>query len=212
MNKKRLTLGITFTVLMAATLSVTLLNNTTFKVLAQNGQPQNYVASIDKDNRLKPGTNAGRFGFKLHGSEEYGFFHASSPEWININPTGEYSDYAFSWTNTDGSSKYFEIKLAERPETSYYQETIDGKSRYLRGFPGANKITTVFYNPNKLSFDESEPYSGWSCERTYDDDTQLTTDVATLTASQQPDDNHLAWCLREQGSIYIKSITIEYTC
>lgn len=212
MNKKRLTLGITFTVLMAAALSVTLLNNTTFKVLAQNGQPQNYVASIDKDNRLKPGTSDGWFGFKLHGSEEYGCFYASHAEWININPTGEYSDYAFSWTNTDGSDYYFEIDLSELPETSYYKETIDGKSRYLRGFPGANKITTVFYNPNKLSFDKSKPSSGWNCERTNDDDTQLTTDVATLTASEQPSNNSLTWCLREQGSIYIKSITIEYTC
>lgn len=214
MNKKTLLIGLTTCSLMIATLTVAVSNQRPIDTFAENNPSSNYTAVIDKDNRLKPGTSSGWFGIQLHGSEEYGFFNVSAPSWININPTDEYSDYAFSWENSDGSSKFFSVDLYELPESSYYTERIDGKDRYLRGFPGAYRITTVFYNPGNITFDDSEPLNeaGWGFERTYDEGTKLTTDVTTWVGPEKPDKNQMVWCSRQEGTIYIKSITIEYTC
>lgn len=212
MNKKTVLIGITAGALMVTTLATAFGDRKNVETFAENNQQGTYTAVIDSSNRLKTTSNSSRFVFKLHGGSEYGYMYASSPTRLNINPTDKYSDYAFSWENTDGTDKYFEIFLEEFEETNYYKVDVDGKTHFLRGFPGAFRITTVFSNPNEISFDLSNPYYGWVCSRSTDEKTGLTTDVATIDASVQPSNNHLDWCSRQAGSIYIKSITIEYTC
>lgn len=212
MNKKTVLIGITAGALMITTLATAFGDRKNIATFAENNPQGTYTAVIDSSNRLKATSSEGRFVFKLHGGSEYGYMYVSSPTWLNINPTGKYSDYAFSWENTDGTSKYFEIFLRELAESSFYTFNVDGKNCFARGFPGAFRITTVFSNPNKISVDESNPYAGWKCSRSTDEETGLTTDVATINVSVQPSDNHIDWCSREAGTIYIKSITIEYTC
>ena len=212
MNTKTVLIGIAAGSLMVITLAAAFGDRKNVGTFANNNPQGTYTAVIDSSNRLKETSNSNRFAFNLHGGSEYSYMNVSSPTWLNINPTGDYSDYAFSWENTDGTSKYFQIYLKEFEESSYYTIDVEGKNYYARGFPGAFRITTVFSNPNKIRVDQSNPHAGWVCSRSTDEKTGLTTDIATINVSVQPSDNYLAWSSREIGTIYIKSITIEYTC
>ena len=113
-------------------------------VLADPVAPGDYVAVINSENRIKndgTGHNAMN-GFRLHGGEEYGQFSVSNMGKIDLNEEG----YGFSITMTD--SFYFGIKTSALPNDDkaahYWDVTLDGKTRRLRGFPGAYKIEIIY--------------------------------------------------------------------
>ena len=116
-------------------------------VLADPVVPGNYVAVINSENRIKHDENdssshAAMNGFRLHGGEEYGQFSVSNMGKIDLNE----ESCGFSITMTD--SFYFGIKTSALPNDSkpayYWDVKLDGKTRRLRGFPGAYKIEIIY--------------------------------------------------------------------
>lgn len=211
MNKKTvLLLGLTATTTMAA-VGVALLGDKEVnqRAFAQDVEPGRYVAVIDANNRIKTTSDSDRYGFRLHNGEEYGLFYTQVGERLDISPTGAYSDYAFAWDNPDGTSKYCEIFFRDFGNSRSYE--IDGKVRALRGFPGIKKVTTVYKNPSNIRVDNTRPSSAWGLTTETDEKTGLITEVTTAPANLGTTDG-ITWCSREVGTIYIKSITIEYTC
>ncbi len=211
MNKKTvLLLGLTATTTMAA-VGVALLGDKEVnqRAFAQDAEPGRYVAVIDANNRLRPTGDTDRYGFRLHNGEEYGYFYSSDGERLDINPTGAYSDYAFAWDNPDGTSKYCEIFFRDFGNTRTYE--IDGKVRALRGFPGIKKVTTVYLNPSNIRVDDTRPTTAWGFTTETDEKTGLITEIATAPENLGTID-YTTWTTRSVGTIYIKSITIEYTC
>ena len=211
MNKKTvLLLGLTATTTMAA-VGVALLSDKEVnqRAFAQDPEPGTYVAVIDANNRLKTTGDVDRYGFRLHNGEEYGYLYSSEGERLDINPTGVYSDYAFAWNNPDGQPKYCQIFFRNLGDTRTYE--VDGKDRALRGFPGIKKVTTVYINPSNIKVDDTQPTSAWGYTTETDEETGLITEIATAPANIGAVDYTL-WCTRSVGTIYIKSITIEYTC
>ena len=212
MSKKVVLLGLTACEVMAASIATIFVTKANVPARAESETPSNYVAEISKANNLISYGILNSRAFRLHGGDEYGYFYMSATAvengWFDPSPSGDYSDYAFSWTNKNGNSYFFEILLYDNGTSN--RERINGEYHYLRGFPGAYRITTVYsLSSSPLNFDPCRPNSSWDCTKTIEGN--LITEVAT----KKPDsasDNYMNWCLREEGTVYIKSITIEYTC
>ena len=212
MKSKRVLIGLSVGALMASVAATIFAGNADVRTYAEPIEPGNYSAEISSSNRLKTTSDSGWYGIRLHGGQEYGFFYVSDVSWLDLNPTGEYSDYAFSWTKPGPEgNRYFEITLGALEESSYYRTTIDGKQHYVRGFPGAYRITTV-YSESSSNLDVRVcPSSGWTLK-------SKTTEGNLITAvaeKNNDDDNYskkMTWTLWDEGTIYIKSITIDYTC
>ena len=140
MNKRVLLLGITTLALCASTVAVFGTPNSIAKLfaIAEPASSQEYVATIDKNNRLIKVDDDGRYAFRLHGGSEYGYFYApdaySNPRFLDL--TTEVG--AFKWTRSDSSSKYFQFPL----QTETVSRTIDGVKKELRGFPNAYRVET----------------------------------------------------------------------
>ena len=211
MSKKVVLLGLTACEVMAASIATVFVSKDNTQAFAGENTPSTYTATIDKDNRLVAYGMSDSFAFRLHDSEEYGYFVTSAPAWLDRNPTGDYADYAFSWNNTDGSTYYFEIQLKDRGEN--YPETVEGKSRFLRGFPGATKITTIYSKSvDTLQINRAYPGTGWtqSAEESIGDN--LYKIVATKKSGQTEYSQLMSWSTKSIGTLYVKSITIEYMC
>ena len=210
MRKKTLLIGITSSILMVASLSAALINNRSFEVFAQGNTPNHYTAVIDSSNRLKATDQSDRYAFQLHGNDEYGCFYLAS-YWFEINPKGKYSDYIMSWTKpSDTNASYFQIFVCDRGEELPNLYEVDGKEYYLRGFPGAYKVTTVYSlsDPN-LDVQLRGNVGGWQqTSRVVDGD--LITEVTEKESGSSS--SRFDWILWDTGTIYIKSIKIEYTC
>ena len=190
---------------MVTTLATAFGDRKNIATFAKNNPQGNYTVVIDSSNRLKMSDQSNICGFRLHGGEEYGYFNINQVNRINLNPTDDYSDYAFSFTNPDGQSYYLQICLYE---LTNHKRIVDGKERNLRGFPGAYRITTVYKNPDDISTYDFCPRVGWSYSKSKPDAEGLITAVATKNEQY----NYMNWTTDEVGTIYIKSITIEYTC
>lgn len=212
MNKTTTTLfGLAICEAIAASFGILLSCRGNMQVFAGASTPSSYTATIDKDNRLLAYGMSDSFAFRLHNSEEFGYFVTSAPAWLDRNPTGEYSDYAFSWDNTDGSTYYFEVKLFDRGEA--HSEIVEGKSRYLRGFPGAFKITTIYSKSvDTLEINRASPGTGWKDTGEQSIGDNLYKFVATKKASASSYSQFMSWSTKTVGVLYVKSITIEYTC
>ena len=207
MNKKTVLIGLSVSALMTATLAVAIGNKDNIKAFAEDVAPGNYTAVIDSNNRLKTTNFDQRYAFQLHNGSEYGYFTGRT-DWLNINPTGVYSDYAFSWRRpANQSDNFFMIQLVTN-DKSYI---VEGKSCLLRGFPGAYRITTVYSeSSDNLDFDVCPTY-GWTT-KSLSKSGDLITAVAEKNVGATKYSSNMDWCLREEGTIYIKSITIEYYC
>lgn len=207
MNKKVVLIGLSVSALMVTTLATALSGKANIEAFADNDNPGVYIAEISKDNRLISGSG-GYYAFRLHGGEEYGRFYASdfySSGDRYIDFTNE--NYAFEWKKTLANDYYFEIRLIE----SNNEYVIGGKKRTLRGFPGAYKITTVYSESEPdLSFDVCPDFGWTTISKTKEGD--LITAVATKNDSADNYSSAMTWCLRDMGTVSIKSITVEYTC
>lgn len=210
MRKKTLLIGITSSILMVATLSAALINNGSFKVFAQNNTSNLYTAVISTSNRLKATNSSEEFAFQLHGNDEYALFYMPK-EWYVLNPTGIYSDYFMSWTQPEGQkSSYFEISIEDQGEGPTSKNLIDGKYYYLRGFPGAYRITTVYaLSDPDIRVEINSNNRGWA-QTSRVVEGNLITEVTEKGSGNQG--INMDWSLWTPGTIYIKSITIEYTC
>lgn len=210
MNKKTLLLlGLTAATSIATMFGVILAaREDNHGAFAQEIEPGRFVAVINSENRVKETNLPGKYGFQLHGGEEYGYLYSPVDGRLDNNPTGEYSDYALAWHNTDGQPYYFEIRLDNLGDSVIAE--IDGKVRTLRGFPGIKRITTIYKNPSGIRVDSCRPDSKWDITSETDENTGLITETATAPETMYY--FHMAWCTREVGTIYIKSITLEYTC
>ena len=133
-----------------ATLSVTSLAVARGQtVFADPVAPRNYIATMDSNNQLMVYKND--YFFQLHGGEEYGLFFVDGPsnqEEFSIDPN---SDFAFSVTIT--GEDYFgftmeDLTLDERSKNGYWDVKVDGKTKTVRGFPGANQVTIVYEVPD----------------------------------------------------------------
>ena len=204
MSKKVVLLGLTVCEVMAASIATVFVSKENTEAFAGENTPSTYTATIDKDNRLIDYGMNNSFAFRLHNSEEYGEFVEYNNDWFDRNPAG---DYVFSWDNKTGESTIFQIYLRELAES--VPHIIDGKPRYLRGFPGAFEITTVY----SLSDDSIQvgfrPGDGWT-KTSPKKEGNLYTQVCTKKSSEAS--QLMSWCTYNIGVLYIKSITIKYTC
>ena len=210
MKRKTLLIGITSCALMITTLSAALTNSGSLEAFAQTREAKNYTAVINSSNRLKATDTGNRYGFQLHGNDEYGCFYFGQ-YWFDVNPTEAYSDYILSWTMPEGKdSSYFQISVCDRGEELANKYKIDGKDYYLRGFPGAYRVTTVYsLSDPDLRFYTRGNSGGWTeTSKTIDGNLiTLVTEKTSESSSMRFD-----WILSNPGTVYIKSITIEYTC
>ena len=207
MNKKTVLIGITAGALMVITLATAFGNRKNIATFADNNPQGTYTAVIDSSNRPID-AGGGYYAFRLHGGEEYGCFYAS--DFYSVG--SRYIDFtdenlAFTWTRSLNHDYYFEIDLVAISTKLY----VDKKQIPVRGFPGAYKITTVYSEsePN-LNFKVC-PDSGWTITSKTTED-NLITAVATKKDSADVYSSAMSWCLRDMGTVSIKSITIEYTC
>lgn len=197
---------------MVTSLFVVLGGRANISAFADNNPSNEYTTTINKSNGLRVSdNNETKYVFKLHdNSDELGFFYITKPEWTKFNLDGDYSDCLFSWSNPNGTSSYFSVDLVVREETTYNKALIDGKYYNTRGFPGAYRITTVYKESSPgLNF-KTIPDYGWTLKSKEQDG-----DLITAVAEKNPSGSYydaMDWCLWEVGTIYIKSITIEYTC
>lgn len=201
--KKNTLLGIlSFGTLTATILATMFSNGLNIRALAEGEVERSYTVTISTANNLKKTGSANYFGFKLHDENEYGSLNG---QWgvLELNPT-EHSDCAFSWTRP-GSDRFFYIPI----ESQSNVRTIDGVSRNMRGFPNATRITTIYKESSEgLNFSISN--KGWNTSPktkagdliTIVSERDLTTESTTL----------FDWTLRDEGTVYIYRIIIEYTC
>ena len=207
MNKKTVLIGIAAGLLMVTTLATTFGYRKINATFAENNPQGTYTAVIDSSNRLID-AGGGYYAFRLHGGEEYGCFYAS--DFYSVG--SRYIDFAnenfaFTWTRSLNHDYYFEIDLVAISTKLY----VDKKQIPVRGFPGAYKITTVYSESEPdLNFKVC-PDSGWTITSKTTED-NLITAVATKKDSAGAYSSAMSWCLRDMGTVSIKSITIEYTC
>ncbi len=201
--KKNTLLGIlSFGTLTATILATMFSNGLNIRALAEGELERSYTVTISTANNLKKTGTANYFGFQLHDENEYGSLNG---QWdlLKLNPTG-YSDCAFSWTRP-GSDRFFYIPVVSYSEV----RTIDGVSRNMRGFPNATRITTI-YKESSEGLNLSVSNTGWkTLPKTKAGDliTIVSERDTTLGSSTNFD-----WTLRDEGTVYIKRIIIEYTC
>ena len=205
--KKILVIGLSSSALVTVVVGTAGIHSMNIQTFATNRAQTHYTAVIDKNNRLIPvDANQQRFAFRLHNGEEYGFAYAS--DYIEGKPRyldWENENYAFTWTRSRDNDHYFEIFLEEETREYY----VDGQKKILRGFPGAYKITAVYtMSSPTLNVTERASNYGWTRSVTTVDG--VTTSIETKTESATADGN--TWCLRDNGTLYFHSITIEYYC
>ena len=132
-----------------ATLSVTSLAVARGQtVFADPVAPRNYIATIDKNNQVM--TYQNDYFFQLHGGEEYGYFvkkEYSATCNLSVDPNG---DYGFSITMA--GEDYFgfsmeDLTLDERSKNGFWDVKVDGKTKTIRGFPGAYQAIIVYDAP-----------------------------------------------------------------
>ena len=130
MSKKVVLLGLTACEVMAASIATIFVTKANIPARAESETPSNYVAEISKANNLISYGITNSRAFRLHGGDEYGYFTMSATAvdngWFDPSPSGEYSDYAFSWSRKSNNDYYFQICLYDTGTSK--EETIEGKN------------------------------------------------------------------------------------
>ena len=191
-----------------------------------------YSATIDKNNRLIDvghvgGSSLDYFAFRLHGGENYGMFFTNNKVAYSDSLPSKYSDYAFSWTR-DGAEndKNYTGRFSLANNGNKYQAEIDGVNKSLRGFPKVTSFSVTYVQERNGSPTTSEHYvtfavgpmgtlTGWTTETSINGNK-----ITKVSAPDNPDSfTQTGWSFgitltngAESATVYIESLTINYTC
>ena len=213
MNKKVVLIGLSVSALMVTTLATAIGTKTNIEAFAENNNSGDYTVVIDSNNRVKEtgSSENGWYAFRIRNNDDYGLLYFNYPYPVNFDLPVEYSDYIFSWTEPEGGSvSCFQISINSLEESTYHKKLIDGKYYYVRGFPGAYRITTVYSlsDPTKDAGFRANA-GGWS-EKSRTSKDGVYTEV--FGKDSESSSINIDWSVANGGTLFIKSITIEYTC
>ncbi len=190
-------------------------------VLADPVAPGYYVATIDQNNKLR--VDGSDYFFNLHGGGEYGYFVRKEyvdTLSISIDPNDNYG-FSISMAGED----YFgftmeDLTLDVRSKNGFWDVEVDGKTKTVRGFPGAYQTTIVYDAPEgyPLSRTPSSNNSRWNLASSKQVGSTYT---ETYTTKETLPDARLSFLFtrpyteedKDQVHTYnIRSLSIYYTC
>ncbi|MBO6285128.1 MAG: hypothetical protein J6O18_02295 [Bacilli bacterium] len=172
--------------------------------LTVSADPVSYSVTIDVDHPLLPTQDKTMYAFKLHNAGAYGALNAPSSEAIKTLPEG-HAGYVFSFTTQ--SRTFFSMKIRGGEYTDY---EIGGVKQTLWGIPHPTKVQLVYKGAVTVN---TTPYPGNNWEKTVQTQNGDTTVSYTIKDSSV---TTTSWDTSIEndngGTIYVRSMTIEYTC
>ena len=177
--------------------------------LSVSADPVSYSVTIDVNNPLLRTQSDTVYAFRLHNAGAYSALKAPNSEAISTtNLPEKYKDYLFSFTTQ--SRTFFSMKITGGEYTDY---EIGGVKQTLWGIPHPTKVQLVYNDDGKNLTANTVPYPSDNWKKTEDlQNGDKSISYTIINSSRATTSWDTSIDAEMGGTIYVRSMTIEYTC